>query len=125
MARTPMKPDGSPVSASGSEENIMKMLLTIAVTLLVLGLLAAGFIWSGTYNIGADDPHIRPVYALLETLRERSIESHSAGLSVPDLTSAALIPAGAGNYDAMCAPCHFAPGMNATEISKGLYPSPP
>jgi len=116
---------GRPASASGSEDNIMKMLLTIAVTLLVLGLLAAGFIWSGTYNIGADDPHIRPVYALLETLRERSIESHSAGLSVPDLTSADLIRSGAGNYDAMCAGCHLAPGMNDTEISKGLYPSPP
>jgi len=103
----------------------MKTLLTIAATLLVLGLLVAGFVCSGTYNIGADDPHTRPVYALLETLRDRSIESHSAGISVPDLTSAELIRSGAGNYDAMCTGCHLAPGMNDTEISKGLYPSPP
>ena len=103
----------------------MKVVLTIAGALLALGVLAAGFVWSGTYDIGADDPHTRPVYALLETLRERSIESHSAGLSVPDLTSAELIRSGAGNYDAMCTGCHLAPGMNATEISKGLYPSPP
>ncbi len=103
----------------------MKLVLTIAVTLLILGVLAAGFVWSGAYNIGADDPHTRPVYALLETLRERSIESHSAGVAVPDLTSAELIRSGAGNYDAMCTGCHLAPGMNDTEISKGLYPSAP
>ncbi len=103
----------------------MKMLLTIAVTLLVLGLLAAGLVWSGTYNIGADDPHTRPVYALLETLRERSIESHSAGVTVPDLTNAELIRSGAGNYEAMCMGCHLAPGLSGTEISMGLYPSPP
>jgi mono/diheme cytochrome c family protein len=103
----------------------MKMLLTVAVTLLGLGLLCAGFVWSGTYNIGADDPHTRPLHALLETLRDRSIESHSAGVSVPDLTSAELIRSGAGNYDAMCTGCHLTPGMNDTEISKGLYPSPP
>jgi ketosteroid isomerase-like protein/mono/diheme cytochrome c family protein len=103
----------------------VKMLLTIAVTLLGLGLLCAGFVWSGTYNIGADDPHTRPVHALLAALRERSIESHSAGVLVPDLTSAELIRSGAGNYDAMCTGCHLAPGQHDTEISLGLYPSPP
>jgi len=103
----------------------MRTLLTIALTTLVLGLLTAGFIWSGTYNIGADDPHTRPVHALLETMRDRSIETRSADISTPDLTSAELIRSGAGNYDAMCTGCHLAPGMNESEMSKGLYPAPP
>ena len=103
----------------------MKTPLTIALTILILGLLAAGFVWSGTYNIGADDPHTRPIHALLETMRERSIETRSADISVPDLTSAELISSGAGNYDAMCTGCHLAPGMNESELSKGLHPVPP
>ena len=103
----------------------MKTLLTIALTLLVLGVLAAGFVWSGTYDVGADAPHSGPVYALLETMRERSIESRSADIPVPDLASAELISSGAGNYDAMCAGCHLAPGMNESELSRGLYPRPP
>lgn len=103
----------------------MKTLLTISLTLLILGLLAAGFVWSGTYNIGADDPHTRPMHALLKTMRERSIETRSADISVPDLTSAELISSGAGNYDAMCTNCHLAPGMDESELSKGLYPAPP
>jgi mono/diheme cytochrome c family protein/ketosteroid isomerase-like protein len=103
----------------------MRTLLTIALTILVVGLLAVGFVWSGTYSIGADDPHSRPVHALLETMRERSIEARSADISAPDLTSAELIRSGAGNYDAMCTGCHLAPGMNESELSKGLYPAPP
>lgn len=87
--------------------------------------LAGGFIWSGLYNIGADDIHTRPVYALLETLRERSIEVRAKQLQPPDLTDPARILQGAGNYNAMCTGCHLTPGMPSTELSKGLYPSPP
>lgn len=92
-----------------------------AVTVLGVG----GFIWSGLYNIGADDPHTGPVYAVLETLRERSIEVRASKLEVPDLADPARIIQGAGNYNAMCKGCHLAPGMAETELSRGLYPAPP
>lgn len=103
----------------------MKTLLAIALTLAVLGLLGAGFVWSGTYDVGADVPHTRATNAWLKTMRKRSIESHSADIPVPDLTGAELISAGAGNYDSMCTGCHLAPGMSDSELSKGLYPAPP
>ncbi len=103
----------------------MKTLLAIALMLVILGLLGAGFVWSGTYDVGADVPHTRPTYALLETMRKRSIKSRSADIPVPDLTGAELIGAGAGNYDSMCTGCHLAPGMNDSELSQGLYPAPP
>jgi mono/diheme cytochrome c family protein/ketosteroid isomerase-like protein len=91
----------------------------------VLVVLAIGYAWSGAYDIGADAPHSRPVYALLETLRERSIATRSADVAPPDLTNEQLISSGAGNYDAMCVGCHLAPGVDETELSKGLYPQPP
>jgi ketosteroid isomerase-like protein/mono/diheme cytochrome c family protein len=103
----------------------MKTLVTVAVTLLVLLVLAIGYAWSGAYDVGADAPHSRPVHAMLETLRERSIATRSDDLAPPDLTNEELISSGAGNYDAMCVGCHLAPGMNETELSKGLYPQPP
>lgn len=87
--------------------------------------LTAGFVWSGLYNIGADDSHTRPVYALLETLRDRSIAARAAQLQPPDLSDPTRIRQGAGNYEAMCVDCHLTPGMPATELSKGLYPAPP
>ena len=99
-------------------------------TLLLLGLLAlvavAAFIWSGMYNIGADDAHTKPVYTLLQTMRNRSVASRASKIHPPpNLKDAALIRQGAGNYAAMCTGCHLAPGMAPTELSKGLYPAPP
>lgn len=99
------------------------------ITLSMLGggalALAGGFIWSGLYNIGADDVHTRPVYAVLEMLRKRSIAVRATQLQPPDLSDPARIQQGAGNYSAMCTGCHLTPGMPDTELSRGLYPSPP
>ena len=50
-----------------------KSLLTMGALSVVAVLAAAGFVWSGVYNIAADDLHTRPVYALMHTMRERSI----------------------------------------------------
>ena len=102
-----------------------KSLFSLGLLVGLAAALAAGFLWSGMYDIGADDHHTRPVYAALETLRDRSIATRAKALSVPDLTDAALIRQGAGNYDAMCAKCHLAPGMDPTELSAGLAPTPP
>ena len=102
-----------------------KSLLTLSILSGVAVLAVAGFVWSGIYNIGADDQHTRPVYALMETMRERSIEARASKLKVPDLKDPARITQGAGNNNAMCMGCHLAPGMEATEMSKGLYPAPP
>ena len=101
---------------------------TITVFVLALAaLLGAGvFLWSGVYNIGADDAHTRPVYSMLEMLRDRSITARSRELHPPpNLNDPALIRQGAGNYDSMCTSCHLGPGMEETELSKGLSPAPP
>ncbi|MEO8461289.1 MAG: cytochrome c, partial [Dokdonella sp.] len=83
------------------------------------------FVYSGIYNIGADDPHMRPVSATLEALRERSIETHSRNIVVPNLDDPKMIAEGAEHYSAMCTGCHLAPGMSNSEIRPGLYPQPP
>ena len=102
-----------------------RKLTSLVVILVVLALGAGAYVWSGLYNIGADDPHMRATYSLLETLRERSIESRASKLIVPDLSDPAKAIQGAGNYNAMCVGCHLKPGMSESELSKGLYPAPP
>jgi mono/diheme cytochrome c family protein len=94
--------------------------------IVVVGAIATTlFVQSGLYNVAADVPHTRPVHAMLESLRERSIARHAASVQPPDLEDAELIRQGSGNYDAMCVSCHLAPGVADTELSKGLYPTPP
>ncbi len=101
-------------------------LLTVVI-LASLAIVAAGAaIWFGFYNMGADDPHMRVTYRLLDTMRERSIATRARELVVPgDLADPKRIAQGAGNYNAMCTGCHLTPGMAATELSGGLYPAPP
>jgi mono/diheme cytochrome c family protein len=100
---------------------------SIAVIALLAIFVATGavFVYSGLYNIGADDHHTRAVYALLQTLRERSIHVRSEGIQVPNLEDPRLILKGAGQYAAMCTDCHLKPGVNNSEIRPGLYPQPP
>jgi len=100
----------------------VRHLITASVVIGALALGAGAFAYSGLYNIGADDSHTRPVYAFLQTLRDRSIDHRARSIQVPDLSDPALIRQGAGNYAAMCTGCHLAPGMAATA---GLVPAEP
>ena len=99
--------------------------ITVVAVLAILAAGAGVFVYSGLYNIGADDPHTRPVFAVLQTLRDRSIQIRSRDIAVPDLQDPQLILKGAGQYAAMCTDCHLNPGMTDSEIRPGLYPQPP
>jgi len=104
----------------------MKRLIITVVILCVIAAAGVGaFVWSGVYNIGADDHHTKPVYALMQALRERSIAHHAKDIAVPNLDDPQLILKGAGQYAAMCTGCHLAPGMAENEMRPGLYPQPP
>lgn len=93
---------------------------------LAIAALAGVFVYAGIYNIGADAPHTKPVYWVIQSLRERSIAVRTRDISVPDdLGDPKNIAAGAGLYSEMCSECHLAPGLEKTEISQGLYPKAP
>lgn len=86
----------------------------------------SAFLYFGVYNIAADAPHTRPVYTLLEKLRDRSIAVHARGIQPPaDLASPQRIAVGAGLYNEMCSGCHLGPGVEPSEMSRGLYPQAP
>jgi len=99
--------------------------ITVAVVLGVLAVGAGVFVYSGLYDMGADAPHTKPVFAVMQAMRERSIEVHSKDIQVPDLNDEQLILKGAGQYAAMCTECHLKPGGKDSEIRPGLYPQPP
>jgi mono/diheme cytochrome c family protein len=98
----------------------------VAIGAAIVIVVLAVFIYFGFYNIAADAPHTRPVYRLLESVRDRSIEERARDIVVPsDLTSPTRIAAGAGLYGEMCQGCHLGPGVEKTEMSQGLYPQAP
>jgi mono/diheme cytochrome c family protein len=102
-----------------------------AVMAIVVGLLVAFvgggwlFVYTGAFDIAADTPHSRPVYWLMQKVREYSIAARTSDPVPNDLGDQKRIASGAGQYAEMCATCHLAPGMKPTEISRGIYPRAP
>jgi mono/diheme cytochrome c family protein len=105
----------------------MKKILLGALGVLGLGAMTViGLVQIGAIDMAADMPHSPAVYRLIEWAREQSIARRAADIVPPDdLSDAGRIRRGAGNYDAMCANCHLSPGIEDSEIRKGLYPTPP
>lgn len=101
--------------------------MTFVVSLLLLLAGFAGvFIYTGVYNIGADAPHSRFIYNLLNELRDRAVTNYSKDIKPPaDLSDPNRIAAGAGLYNEMCTGCHLGPGIERSELSQGLYPAAP
>jgi mono/diheme cytochrome c family protein len=114
---------------SGRSFDLRRHLPSVAfVAVLILGLaaIAGAFIYTGIYNIGADSPHSRLVYDLLQELRDKAIARSARSVSVPsDLKSPKRVAAGAGLYNEMCTGCHLGPGIEPSEMSQGLYPAAP
>lgn len=103
-----------------------RILMGALGALALAAAIAAGVVQAGLIDVAADTPHSPAVHGLIEWARERSIARRSADIVPPvDLADAARVRRGAGNYDAMCVGCHLAPGVDDTEIRKGLYPPPP
>ncbi len=99
---------------------------TFVLWIAIFIVAGAIFVWSGIYNIAADDHHLPITASLINTLRDRSIAMRDGNEQMPTLDDPALISAGARLYAKHCAGCHRAPGMPDTDAQRrGLYPQPP
>ncbi|CAN5254951.1 hypothetical protein BH24PSE2_BH24PSE2_07950 [soil metagenome] len=103
----------------------MKIIASVLATVILIAAVALVFIYSGAFNVAANEPDSAPMAWLMETVRERSIETRSADIEVPPLDDPELIATGAEHYAEMCAVCHLAPGIADTELRAGLNPEPP
>jgi mono/diheme cytochrome c family protein len=103
----------------------MKYVLTIVITISVLGAGALLYSWLGVYNIAATKPHWDITSSFIRMLRDRSVSVHSNDIRVPDLDDPELKQTAFSHYHAMCRLCHGAPGYPPEEFAIGLYPAPP
>ncbi|CAM2890556.1 cytochrome c [Legionella anisa] len=104
-----------------------KIVSVTVVFLIILGLAGVlTFVYSGFFNISAQEKELPLLDWLLVTTRERSITVHAGGIKAPpNLQNPAVIREGFDHYREMCVACHRAPGLGPSELSQGLNPSPP
>ena len=103
----------------------MKIAAAAGVFLAVAAAGALAFIYSGVYDIAATTPHFSITHRILRTVMEQSVKRQAREVKVPELDDPEKVHAGFRSFHAMCVTCHGAPGMAASEISKGLYPEAP
>ena len=97
----------------------------MAALLMGLVILASAlYIWSGSYNVAATEPHFEFVRRGLATIRDRSIQARAAKTEAQRLESAATT-SGFRAYHGLCSICHSGPGLEASPIREGLNPKPP
>ena len=103
----------------------MKNLWLSLSIVAAIGIVIAGSIYFGAFNIAADVPHWSVTERALAVVRDRSVAVRASGLTIPNLADPELISIGAEHYSEMCVRCHLAPGVTDSELRQGLYPQPP
>jgi hypothetical protein len=103
--------------------------MRIVWTLIIIAIILLGggaiFVWSGVYNVGADQPGWKITDWLMEVVRDRSVAVHSRSIAVPSSFEPAWIENGSYYFYGTCQICHGAPGYSPDKFAKGLDPKPP
>ena len=104
----------------------MKMVLVSSVLAIAVAGGGLAFMYSGFADVAATSPHWALTRWVLSTSMENAVHRHAKGIALPALIDEDdRIRAGAAAYDAMCAGCHGAPGVEPGVVGKGLNPEPP
>ena len=114
---------------SPADGHRLRTLKTIAATFAVLGAVTVSgvvaFIYSGSIDVTATNPHWEITHRVLLEIREQSIKRQARDVKVPELDDPGKVHAGLRNFQEMCVICHGAPGIPKSQVHAGLYPQPP
>ncbi|MAM88313.1 c-type cytochrome [Allohahella sp. A8] len=97
----------------------------VGIVATVLAAIAAAMIvvYTGAYNVAANDDHTSMVRWAFETTMYNSVQARADDIEVPqDIGDAS---AGAADYKAMCQHCHAGPGVKRAAWANGMLPLPP
>lgn len=98
--------------------------IRIFIVLMVVAIGAVvAYAYSGLYDVSVGTGHNAVTQWYLDTLRDRSLQTRAADVSVPaSLAAEERAKAGAGHFREMCVACHGRPGR---EPSRSFEPRPP
>lgn len=103
----------------------MRIILGFLLGLVAVVIAAVIYIYSGAFNIAATDPHVPVVRWALDTTMHHSLAARTETVEPPAKFSQADIRRGAERFRETCVMCHGGPGVEPTEVGKGVRPEPP
>lgn len=103
----------------------MHYLKAVTAFIVVAIVIGAAVMYSGMVSVAATYPHGALTHWWLHTGMERSVRYHASDIKAPSLDRPEMIMGGFRHYREMCMGCHLAPGIESSEIRKGLIPKPP
>jgi cytochrome c553 len=96
---------------------------------LLLGALAAlglAVAASGVIPVTASSGHFALTERLLVFAKQRSVATHTLGVSAPPLGEPSAVLKGAGHFESACRPCHGAPDLpRPPRVARAMLPPPP
>ena len=94
-----------------------------AILVLIAG--ATAVIYTGAYNVAADEDHTVLETRILSTAMTNSVKAHTGSITPPpSYDDEHQVGHGFRLYDEMCVQCHGAPGKKPGEVGLGLRPEP-
>lgn len=104
---------------------VAAVVVTLIVALAVASGIAVALAYAGLVPVAADARHSALLEWYLEEAVDHAVDRAAAGVRPPPLDDPALLRLGIVHYQRLCVTCHGAPGVEPSEIGKGLYPEPP
>jgi cytochrome c553 len=108
-------------TGTGTHLGRTKWVVAGLIVAFLLG--AAGFVWSGFYDVAATSPHFPVTRWLLEIGMVRSVKFHARNIEAPPLDDVALVERGFRHFETACANCHGEAGIN--QFGEQLLPVAP
>jgi len=106
---------------------MQRSILTLLAALVLAGVLGTGarawYVFSGTYNIAATEPHFGIVRSALDRVFHASVRRQAENIALETGKNDAAN--GMKVYAENCARCHSAPGGEIPPWVRGLRPMPP
>jgi hypothetical protein len=97
----------------------------IGFALLMVAGAGAAYIYSGALDVAASTPHNAFEQSLFRIAMRRSVMAMSRRMSQPPRFTDDMVNDGFDHYEHMCGGCHGGPGIERSEIGKGLNPQAP
>jgi len=104
---------------------MVRFIAGVVGALVVLGIAGVAYVYSGWFDVAASSSHNALERWALNTTMKRSVVAGARSVGDPPPFSDEMFKDGFEHYDEMCTVCHGGPGIERSEIGKGLNPQAP